>query len=206
MRATRSTLQRGFTLIELMVVISIIGVLSALAVTGYQGVMRNARTNGEADTLSQFLKNARLRSIASGCAHVVRYTGQTFSLPLVAQPRTLVMYRKAGCTVATAASLYFTAPAAPAPVDRIVSTYQLPDKALSVVHLGTGYDLADDSLMVGFGADGNYVAAIDTGGPASLLPAATRQTIRFKPPATSESYRYQRDVIITEAGDVLAQK
>ncbi len=203
MQATRSTPRRGFTLLEIMVVVAIMGVLSALAVTGYQGVMRNARTNGEADTLAQFFKNARLRSIATGCAHVVRYTGQSYSLP-AGQPRMLVMYRKAGCTVSTAASLYFSIVA---PADRMVNTYQLPEMPLSVENLGTpNNDLADDSLMVGFGADGKYVGAIDTAGIATMLPASTKQTIRFKPATgTTEYSRYQRDVVITEAGDVLGQ-
>ena len=48
MTAFKGPPSRGFTLIEIMVVVAITAVLTTLSVVGYQSVMMNARTNGEA--------------------------------------------------------------------------------------------------------------------------------------------------------------
>ncbi len=53
----------GFTLTELMIVISIIGLLSILTIPGYQNFMANWRLKGESEALASTLRTARSAAV-----------------------------------------------------------------------------------------------------------------------------------------------
>jgi len=65
MRRRRHT-ALGFTLIELMVVVAIVGVLAALASASLAGVRRQARASGQARLIVYRLQSARTLSVAQG--------------------------------------------------------------------------------------------------------------------------------------------
>jgi prepilin-type N-terminal cleavage/methylation domain-containing protein len=56
----------GFTLIEVMVVVAIVGVLAALASASLAGVQRQARASGEARLIVYRLQSARTLSVSQG--------------------------------------------------------------------------------------------------------------------------------------------
>lgn len=59
---------RGFTLLEMMVVVAIIAALAAMATTAVIGATRTARVSGQARLLVQRIQTARTRAVGQGNA------------------------------------------------------------------------------------------------------------------------------------------
>jgi prepilin-type N-terminal cleavage/methylation domain-containing protein len=58
--------ERGFTLIELMVVLTIIGILTALASYSYFAQISRMRLNGDVRKVDQAMQQAKMRAVSSG--------------------------------------------------------------------------------------------------------------------------------------------
>jgi len=66
----------GFSLLEVLVVILILGVLSAMAIPGWQRMQKNARLSGDGHSLSETLSVAKMRAAANFTeSRVFLYTG-----------------------------------------------------------------------------------------------------------------------------------
>lgn len=71
---------RGFTLIEMMVVVVIITLVASIAMPGIGRRMRSSKTRQAADTIGQIYSNARVRAMGRGSAVLVRFDSGVFTI------------------------------------------------------------------------------------------------------------------------------
>lgn len=71
-RHSRRAGARGVTLVELLAVITIIGLFVALAMPGMSGIMQDRHAASAADEIANLFRIARARAAATGASHYIR--------------------------------------------------------------------------------------------------------------------------------------
>lgn len=171
--------RRGFTLLEMMTAVAVAGILSSLAMISLTAATNTAKVSGDADVLANFMRNARLRSIAQGCPFVVRWSGERANL----NPRSVMLYRKRSCQLGTPQDLRFDA--APVNGDIVINRYE-PNRGLEM--RAAGVDLTALTYYVGFNPLGAPMSGNSFSGSVAPMPAAYQlamtHTRSTQPPTT----------------------
>ena len=86
--------RRGFTLLEMMTVVAIVGIISALAAPNLIGMVRSTRVSGELATLVATLNAARSQAVTSGLPTVVCMRGPSYAGTTGDEVNLVEVYRK----------------------------------------------------------------------------------------------------------------
>jgi Tfp pilus assembly protein PilE len=79
----------GFTLIELVVIVGLIGVLFAMAVPSVSGFLRSSRVTGASNTLVADLRYGRSLASAQRKSYQISFTGSSYTLSAVSPVQTI---------------------------------------------------------------------------------------------------------------------
>jgi prepilin-type N-terminal cleavage/methylation domain-containing protein len=205
----------GFTLVELMAVVAIVGILSAIGLSGVMHIAKLGKVNGTATALARMMTNARTRAILERCMYVVQVTGPQWAPGAAAGPdvrkipKSIQVYRKATCNSTN--GFFETGQG-----DKLISEFDLDDSNGNVLMLtGPGGVVPGDimganAVSFAWAPDGTRLLYVDaTGTTAWVQNSVLAGAFTFNlipsdaniPPLASD---VQRAVSIPKAGPASA--
>ena len=184
--------RRGFSLLEMMVVVAIVGLLAALAMNGFSEMRRAARVSGQARLLMQRLQSARTQAVKNGNAQGY-YIAANGPGALGVDANTAWGYVSANATATTVSYN--------PPVDRILRpTDTLPSVGPNALVTITGPTVIPPPGPFDVGFDMNGLPTVT---PAPLGPAPLYYCIQVSDPTAPQIVRW---VILFNDGTVKVQR
>jgi prepilin-type N-terminal cleavage/methylation domain-containing protein len=167
---------QGYTLVEMMIVVAIVGILSAIGASALSKVVTGARVRGAARSVSQMVADARALSVTQHCPHFVQINGTSYapSSPpagMVKTKATISLVRKGNC--ASTNSFFEVSATHPLLSDKVLQSQTLgeplmPNNGLQIVMTApagvvTSNLLTAASITIAYGTDGARTFAVDSG-------------------------------------------
>ncbi|MEW5737581.1 MAG: prepilin-type N-terminal cleavage/methylation domain-containing protein [Myxococcota bacterium] len=171
---------RGFTLLEMMIVVAIIGILGSLSVFALSSILQQGRVNGASARLTQLLRDARARSVTQRCPHFVQINARQYApaAPPAGLPRRAMsasLIRKGNCNLPASQNFYEEGTSL-ADRDKVLLEVELAD--LSTPNAVTVYLPVPNTIVagaeltkaiaVGFDANGRRTYAEDLDGDGTF--------------------------------------
>ncbi len=151
-----NTMQKGFTLIELMIVVAIIGILAAIAIPAYQDYIARAQVS-EGVSLASGLKTQITDNLQSGSCTSAVVAENTLT-------------GKYGVAVVRGTPAAVTSTTAPTTANGCVVTYKMNAATTKTVSA----QLAAKKLVLNMLVNGSYKSDTTTDVPAKLIPKAVQ--------------------------------
>lgn len=151
-----NTMQKGFTLIELMIVVAIIGILAAIAIPAYQDYIARAQVS-EGVSLASGLKTQITDNLQSGSCTSAVVAENTLT-------------GKYGVAVVSGTPAAVTSTTVPTTANGCVVTYTMNAATTKTVSA----QLAAKKLVLNMLVNGSYKSDTTTDVPAKLIPKAVQ--------------------------------
>jgi prepilin-type N-terminal cleavage/methylation domain-containing protein len=138
---THSPAQKGFSLAELMVVISVLGVLLAIAIPSMTGYMRSARVMGTSASLESDLKRGVALATSQRKNYQIRFASGSYSM-VVVSPLSTVFTRTlpTGVTLTASDTATFYAWGLAKPVNVVIAAPSDTSRVHLVANGGVYHD------------------------------------------------------------------
>lgn len=157
--------RRGMTLIEVMIVVAIISIVSALAAVGVDAATRMGRINGATSSLASALTTVRTRALTEHCTYFVQINGPNYTAPsapidVPRKPNTALVYRKEDWNSTVGAHEAGMAPVR----DRLIEEIPLADLQVDLTfppEIVSGGVLAAGSVSIGWTGTGQRTVYAD---------------------------------------------
>ncbi len=132
----------GFTMMEMLIVIAVLGILGTMAFTGYQASRRHAALDSQADVLVGMIRDTQRLSIAAekGASWKLQCAGDTvsqYAVPSAVPERTVTMSELVVCTGSTDVAFAKLTGAPMATATFVVTMPDVGTKTITVTEAGS---------------------------------------------------------------------